>query len=225
MPLATRLTAYWHTINPIEQLVRLRNWYLLYVLLIFLVGGYVYKIDLRFLALDAGLYISAFLAGSWIQARRSPSRRGTTRRLMLRPLTWFLMAILLTRLAVIAYQAFVVYGLRDYMSGGALAAQIGDYGRYSPAYGLYVIANSALTFGTVAGGALYVRECLAQKHRPSFSLLAAVMIGAPILELQRSSIFFGAVFVAVAYIYTARLYDQNVNRRFAAVIVAAMLAL
>lgn len=222
--LANRLTAYWKATNPIDQLVRLRNWYVVYVLLIFLVGGYLYKIDLRFLALDAVLYIAAFFVGSWLQGRVAWSSRGPKRHLLIGPLMWFLVAILLARLVVIAYQAFLVYGLRNYISGGALAAQIGDYGRYSVGFGLYVIVNNALTFGTVAGCALYVRECLVQKVRPRFDLLAAIMIGAPILELQRSSIFFGAVFVAVAYIYTARVYGQNVTRRFAAAGVAAILA-
>lgn len=224
MPLGDRLAGYWRTATAIDQLVRLRNWYVAYVLLIFMVGGYLYRIDLLFLALDAVVYICAFLVGYWLQGRRSSPVSGPTRRVSLRALTWFVVAILFARLAVIGYQALVIYGLRNYISGAALVGQISDYGRFSVGTGVYVILNSALNFTTVACCALYIRECLLQLRRPRFVLVAAVMIGAPILELQRSYIFFGVVFVGVAYIYTARVRGENVTRRFAAAAFAAILA-
>ncbi len=223
-PIRDRLAGYWHTATAIDQLVRLRNWYVAYVLVIFLVGGYLYRIDLHFLALDGVLYISSFLVGYWLQDRRSSPVSGPGRRVSRRAVTWLVAAILLARLAVIGYQALVVYGFRNYISGAALVGQISDYGRYSVENGLYVILNSALNFGTVACCALYVRECLVQQRRPRFDLVAAAMIGAPILELQRSYILFGVVFVGVAYIYTARLRGENVTRRFVAAAVAAILA-
>jgi oligosaccharide repeat unit polymerase len=180
---------------------------------------------MRFLVFDAFLYASVFLFGYWLWTRRaSPiSREGP--RASLYALTWVLVALVSVRLAVTAYQALVVYGLRDYVTGAALVGQIKDYGRFSVANGWFVIINYALTFSTVACCGLYIRESLVQNRRPRFGLIAGVMIAVPILELQRAAIFFGVIFVAVAYIYTARVQGQDITRRFIAAAIGAMLAI
>jgi oligosaccharide repeat unit polymerase len=208
----------------IDQIVRLRNWYAGYLILVFVIGGYLYQLDLPLLAYDAALYIFAFYSGYWLLIRRASPISVEVPRVSLRAVIWVLVAIVSIRLAVIAYQALFQYGLRDYLSGAALVGQIKDYGRFSVGNGWYVILNYGLTFSTVACCALYVCESLVQRGRPRLLLLAGVMVGVPILELQRSAIFFGVVFVAVAYIYTARIQGREVTRRFVAAALAAILA-
>lgn len=209
----------------IDQIVRLRNWYVGYLALVFLVGGYLYLLDMRPLVFDTVIYVSVFLFGYRLWSKRAIPLSRESPRASLHALTWVLVALVSVRLAVTAYQALVIYGIRDYLTGAALVGQIKDYGRFSVANGWFVIVHYALTFSTVACCALYVRESLVEQRRPRFGLIAGVMVAVPILELQRSAIFFGVVFVAVAYIYTARVQGQDVTRRFIAAAVAAMLAI
>lgn len=64
-----------------------------------------------------------------------------------------------------------------------------------------------------------------QQRKIRFDLLITIMIGMPILELQRANIIFGVVFVSGAYIYAGRYRGHDLTRRLVAVAVVGVLAL
>ena len=208
----------------VEQVIRLRNWYVSYLLLVFLGGGFLYASDLRLLGIDAFIYLCAFLIGYSLWRDTAAELTPTDTRPSLRALMWVLVGIGVARLGAIAYQALFVYGPKDYLSGAALVGQIKNYGHFSIGNGWYIIADYALNFTGVASCALYVRESLIQHIRPRFGLIAAIMIGMPILELQRSYLFFGVVFIAVAYICSARVGCDELGRRLIVAMLAVILA-
>jgi oligosaccharide repeat unit polymerase len=166
----------------------------------------------------------------WLLARRLGRAHATSAGppLVSAPLTVvrrLLILLLLARLGVIAYQVLFVYGLRNYFSGASLVFQINDYGRLDIASGWFVIVTNVLGLTTIAACAYYLRECLVQRIAPSFGLVVGLMVGLPILALQRSSVLFGVAFVGVAYIFSARVRGQKVVSKVLALGLAAVLAL
>jgi oligosaccharide repeat unit polymerase len=146
-------------------------------------------------------------------------------RVSLTVLRRLLLLLLLARLGVIAYEILFVYGFRRYFSGAALVFQIQDYGRFDIGGGWFVVLTNALSFSTIAASAYYLKECLVQKSVPRFGLVVALLVGLPILALQRSSVLFGVAFVGVAYLFSARMRGQNVVGKVVAVAIAGALAL
>ncbi|MHB8688600.1 MAG: O-antigen polymerase [Candidatus Dormibacteraceae bacterium] len=209
----------------IAKLVLLRNWYIAYVVFVFIVGGHLLWPHPDALVIDAVLYIAVFLLGYRLWGRRRLTSNLPRARTRLVVLIRLLVILILARLGLVAYQVLFVYGFTSYVAGGALVGQIQSYGRVDVSTGWYVVISNVLDLSTIAACAYYVRECLARRYTPSLRLIAGLVVGVPILELQRSSVLFGIAFLSVTYIFTARIRGEKVGSKVVVAALAAVLAL
>ncbi len=143
----------------------------------------------------------------------------------LRVLSYTLVLLVVVRLSVIAYQILFLYGFRNYLSGASLVFQINDYGRLDIRGGWFVIVTNVLNLTSIAACAYYLRELLVQGIAPRYALVMMLMVGVPILALQRSSVLFGVAFVGVAYIFGARVRGEDVTGKVFAATIAGVFAL
>jgi len=209
----------------ISRLLLLRNWYIGYVVLVFVIGGHLLWPDPDALMIDALIYIAAFLLGYWLFGRGAISASRPGPRTPLWVLRRVLLMLVFARVGLIVYQIAFVYGLTDYFSGAALVRQLNVYGQLDIGNGWFVILTNILNLSTVAACAYYLRECLAQESAPRFGLVAGLMVGMPLLALQRSSVLFGVAFLSVAYAFIARVRREKVAAKVTAAAVAGILAL
>jgi oligosaccharide repeat unit polymerase len=185
----------------------LRNWILGYIYLLFAVGGRHYFPTDDWLLVDGFLYGMVFITGfhclGLLTFRRGQSTQLRPEQRDLRFLSAVVIAILFARVAYTAWQAFIVYGIGPYVAGAALVDHI------TATRGTAAIPAYALGTLSLASIALYFRDSLITGRRPNSSLMAIVLIGVPILRLQRQEVIYGCISFLAAYLFQNRLHPGN----------------
>lgn len=177
-----------------RHLLTLKNYFLAYIMGLFVIGGRIIYQGVDDLPKDLLLYVLTFLLAyaifSQTTHRQSRPQRAPT------PTNVASVEALLLVLAIAQIAAFIPqllsYGVRGFYSGQALADLIGTYGKESFSGGAVVIVRELLATVTTATVVLYANSCIGTGTRIRYRFLAAVLLLAPLLALQRSVLLFGA---------------------------------
>ncbi|MDQ6614702.1 MAG: oligosaccharide repeat unit polymerase [Actinomycetota bacterium] len=203
--------------TDIRHPLSLKNVLLVYVIMVFGVGGAVLHLTTQPIYRDVVAYTVAFLGGytlaSMSTARRhhhperQPAGKGP---LNLFALEHALVVLLGLNLLFVGYQ-FAKYGVAGYYQGQGLLNQALTYGQASSTGGLEQIVRFALTDGGIALAILYVKACFDSSTHIRYRYPALLFIGLPVLSLSRSTAVNGALIVLAIYACDRRLSARRTS--------------
>lgn len=204
----------------IRNPVSLKNFFLVYVFLLFGVGaGFMHLSAVRVIV-DAIFYIGAFVLGYAISsasrsrmmaAGRHEGQADAIRKPRPRPLK---QASILRAIAAIAALNLMLllfeisrYGVVGYYQGQQLADQFLTYGKANPAGGVEQIIRFGLNYTAIALAVLYAQECIESSRRIRYRYPLGLLIVLPILSLHRFDAVVGAATVVGIYSCERRVSD------------------
>lgn len=216
------------TVN-LERPLVLKNIFLAYAFLLFIVSGSHYFPDDPGLARDMFIYVVSFLAAysfgfgkpqrvERIQADERVMDKALVR---IERLVWLFCVIQVVLLLLEIRQV----GLRNFYGGAGMVLRIEAYGKRDVWFGLLTIVRFASSMGTYAVAILYVYVSYAAGRRPKLLLLALLLAGLPLLMLQRSAFATGVMFLLVAYSLGRAASAKSMQRMFVAAVLVALVAI
>lgn len=199
--------------NPII----LRNIVLVYLFVIFVVGGRVFYAEQleEALQIDFLIYATAFWVGyKWplLLATRKINRLQEIRRpAFVCKVAEYGLVITIALALVVQLAEVGRVGIEEYLNGATLVGKIVTYGQYEPLLGTMTIVTYVTSLGTMVFGSLYIGACLERQSLPKFWLLTLVFIMLPLVKLSRGELFRGFLFLVLV---TRLTYGQSWRRWF-----------
>ena len=195
-----------------RHLLTLKNFFLAYALVVFLVGSAVLHLAPTSVLADLAWYLTAFLLGYAVGSLRvkdaapdEPARDaagggGGTRRRRLSPVAveGALVVLVALNLAYLAVQLFQ-YGIVGFYRGQALLEQFLTYGQASTGAGAQQIVRFLLKFSAIGLIVLYAQACFEAGNRVRYRYPLVLLLGFPILSLRRYDAVIGAVTLLALY--------------------------
>ncbi len=205
-----------------RHLLTLKNFFLLYTLVVFGVGAGLLHLAPDSVFVDLLSYTVAFLAGYGIGSLRGRDRLahgampGTATDPRARPTgvppvaaEAALLVLIGLNLAFLVVQLFR-YGVVEYYRGQALLEQFLTYGQASTGGGAEQIARFLLRFSAVGLIVLYVQACLETRTRIRYGYPLTLLVVFPILTLRRYDAVVGGLTALAIYACERRV---NAGRR------------
>lgn len=199
----------------IRNILSLKNFAVVYILLVFGVGGSVLHLGRPFIFGDIVAYLLAFLAAYALASLRSttrgdadprpPDHRPFRRRgaLSVKALTNSLAMLIVLNLMFLGLQ-LLKYGVIGYYQGRSLLIQAQTYGTADTVGGAEQILRFGLKYTGIALVILYVRACLESDLKIRYKYPVVVLVALPIMFLSRFDAVVGAVTALAIFACDAR---------------------
>jgi hypothetical protein len=198
-----------------RNLLSLKNFAVVYILLVFGVGGSVLHMGRPFIFGDIVAYLIAFLAAYALASLRS-TRRGAdaeglpedeaVRRqgmLSVKALTKSLLLLIALNLMFLGLQ-LLKYGVIGYYQGQSLLIQAQTYGTASTVGGAEQILRFGLKYSGIALVILYVRASFELGLKIRYKYPVGILVALPILSLNRFDAVVGALTALAIFACDAR---------------------
>jgi len=181
----------------------LRNYFMVYLYLVFIIGGGFFYPDVKEVRTDMVVYCAAFIAG-YIVYRLLPKNRTVVAGISiaddnivsLHRLILFLFLIKM----ILLVNDIRIYGIEEYYSGRVLTELIETYGKYDVSAGVLTIVHNVINIAGLAAIVLYVRRCLVLGKKLNYGIITLYLLVLPLLYLQRSP--FAINFIMLILIYS-----------------------
>ena len=201
----------------IRNILSLKNFTVVYILLVFGVGGSVLHLGRPFIFGDIVAYLVAFLAAYALASLRStkgdpvdgdarrPNRPASRRRgtLSVKALSNSLAVLIVLNLMFLGLQV-LRYGVIGYYQGQSLLNQALTYGAASTIGGAEQILRFGLKYSGIALVILYVRACFEADVKIRYKYPIVVLVALPIMFLSRFDAVVGAVTALAIFACDAR---------------------
>lgn len=208
-----------------KNILNLKNYYSVYVFLIFkLSAGFWYEFDYK-LPFDGTLYFIAFLLGYEIKNvltdnsivennKVDPSKYGKYIQTL-----EFLIKVFVVLKLIYLIVLVTQYGFSSFYSGQMLADRISNYGRKSVIDSLLTVYSAFVDNFIIAIIVLYVRYKAVAGEKPNYYYLIVPLLVLPFLVLSRSTFAFNVVTLLAIYAYFAK----NIVRVYAFLVPGAVI--
>lgn len=190
----------------------LRNYFLAYTVAFFLAGNeLIFPNEPNQFSSDALIYVCAFLAGhaayylthGLTPPAKLPDRLFTPEGAVRIELTFWALAVLqLVRLGVLIRQ----FGLAGFYSGQELAYRIEAF-RDSGST-ISAVFTFAITALSASATAVHCEYAIRTGTKPRYKLLALVLVGMPLLSLQRHTLILNSVLMAAVFVTMRRVQAE-----------------
>ncbi len=185
-----------------ERPLLLKNYFIVFMYLVFIVGGLFYYPGEKELVVDMLVYCTAFLAGYLMYTLLPKNRRAyagigisADKISSLERLILFLCSVKI----LLLLNDILTYGLQEYYSGRALLELFEIYGKQDVSAGVLTIIHNFINIAGIAALVLYVQCCLVSGRRPKYVIIIFYLLVLPLLYLQRGAFALNAMMVLLIY--------------------------
>lgn len=187
----------------------LKNFFLVYALLLFGVGTAAFHLPIVRVVADAVGFVIAFLAGYWLSTfpaarigsstRRPPVGRSKVRgQLRVAGVQRAMVTLLGLDFMLLLFE-FSRFGVIGYYRGEQLVDQFLTYGKANAAGGAEQIIRFGLTYSAIALVVLYSQACLETAQTVRYRYAVGLLVVTPILFLHRFDAVIGAATCVAVY--------------------------
>lgn len=204
----------------LRNVLSFKNFLLLYILVVFGIGGAVLHLTDQPVYSDVVAYTLAFLGGYSLASMPTVSRRSTGDQIR-RPrgkgafdlvvVEHALLGLIGLELLYLAFQ-FLKYGVVGYYQGAGLLNTALTYGKASATGGALQIVSFGLTYSAVGLVVLYVQACFETATPIRYRYPAALFVVLPILSLSRFNAVIGAFTLLAVHACDRRLTAWRVSQ-------------
>lgn len=185
-----------------ERPLLLKNYFIVFMYLVFIVGGSFFYPGESELAIDMLVYCIAFLVGYFIYTLL-PKKQIVYEGIgisedsihSLERLVLFLCAVKI----LLLLNDIRTYGLQEYYSGRALLELFKIYGQQDVMAGFLAILHNFINITGIAALVLYVQCCLLTGRRLKYLIIIFYLLVLPLLYLQRSAFALNSMMVLLIY--------------------------
>jgi oligosaccharide repeat unit polymerase len=197
MPLLLVVSAF-----DFERPLMMKNYFIVFMYLVFIVGGSYFYPGEEELVIDMLLYCTAFLSGYFMYTLLpkkqtgyagigiSEDRINSLERLIL---------FLCTVKVLLLLNDIRIYGLQEYYSGRALLELFEIYGKQDVTAGVLTIVHNFINIAGIATLVLYVQCCLVLGRRLKYFMIIFYLLVLPLLYLQRGAFALNSMMVLLIY--------------------------
>ncbi len=203
-----------------RNILTLKNFTIVYILVVFGIGGAVLHFSPPSIFGDVAAYLVAFLAGYTFASLRSTTdtgRQGAGRessrarrrgRLNAEAIERCLLLLIGLNLLFLALQLYK-YGIVGFYRGAGLLDQALSYGTADAAGGAEQILRFGLKFSGIALVVLYVRACFESSIKIKYKYPMVVLVVLPIISLNRFDALVGALTALAIFASDGRLSERR----------------
>lgn len=178
----------------------LRNYFLVYIFLLFCVAGHYFYPGDNSLLVDMLFYSCAFVLGYLISAKPFLVERGSVDPKAnvghIYLVEKILSLVLLLRVLLFGWDVSQ-YGISNYYSGYALLFQFESYGKADFVQGLLTIVRHIVDISSLSISVLYVSLCMLYSYKVKYLKMFVLLVVLPFVSLKRSDFALGVMFLLV----------------------------